>query len=267
MNRFYIPFLLLAFMTISCSRTMVMYPGPKVSNAPMIDGKIDEWQTPLPQPSNQVGIRFRSSHDQEFLYLAVRVADRYYQSVMLANGASIWLDTLAKRNDEFGIGYPLPLSNAKLEEIANESNADERQFLDNYANALQEFDLIGFVEEPVRASNLTSKNMKVAAAFDDLRTLVFELKIPLKQIFNRIPPEGTLLSIGIEINTPKGSPLDDQEDSSLFNDPTNRNNGVTQSNPLMGPNATNQQQQFSSPSRKPSMPKVWARVQLGNSNE
>lgn len=243
---------------------MVMYPGPKVSPAPIIDGKLTEWQSPLPQPSAQVGIRFRAAHDQKFLYLAVRIADRYYQSAMLANGASIWLDTLGKRNDKFGIGYPLALSNAQLEGIANESNGDERQFLDNYANALQEFDLIGFVEEPVRASNLTSKNMKVAAAFDDIRTLTFELKIPLKQVFNRIPAEGSLLSIGIEINTPKSSPLDDQEDSSLFNDPTNRNNGVTQSNPLMGPNAANQQQQFASPSRKPSMPNVWARVQLGS---
>jgi hypothetical protein len=258
----------LTLLSMSCSRTMVMYPSPKVkATTVVVDGKINEWQTPLPQPSTQVAIRFRAAFDEEYLYLAVHVPDRYFQSLMLAQGASIWLDTLGKRNDNFGIGYPLALSNAQLEEIANQSKGDERLFLDNYADALQEFDLIGFVEEPVRASNITSKNMKVAAGFDDLRTLVFEIKMPLKQIFNRIPEEGTILSIGVEVNTPKTSPLDNQDDSSLFNDPTNQNNGITQSNPLMGPNTMANQQQMGPTNRKPSMPTVWARIQLGEQLE
>ncbi len=261
---FYLGILSLAVLLLSsCQRNTVWYMATKVEQKPLVDGALNDWQTPLIQPSSQVDIRFRSAYDQEYLYIVVHIPDAYYRSLMLANGGSIWLDTLAKRRDKFGIGYPLALNNAQLEAIAIESQGDERQFFDNYAKALQEFDLIGFVEEPVRASNLSSNSIKVAAQFDELQALIYELKIPLNQIFNRVPTPGTSMSIGIEVNTPKTSPLDEQDDSSLFNDRNMQNNGITQSNPLMGPNMNPRAPQNQNMgSRQPSMPVVWAKIQL-----
>ena len=148
-----------------------------------------------------------------------------------------------------------------MAEVEKEAKGDPQLFLKAYAQAFQEFDLIGFVEEPVRASNLSSKDLKVAMGFDNLRAMVIELKIPIQQILKRAPRLGDTWSLGIEINTPKRSIDDDDAGGSgLFND-TNQNS-ITQTNPLLGANPNNTRPQFSAPTRNPSMPSIWAKMQL-----
>jgi hypothetical protein len=246
----------------ACKSTTIVSQSQWPTEAPIIDGILLEWQIPLEQPSAQVGIRYRMSNDAQYIYIAIHIPDEYTRSLMLTNGATIWLDTTAKRKEKIGIGYPIPLSSSQMAEVEKEAKGDPQLFLKAYANAFQEFDLIGFVEEPVRASNLSSKDLKVAMGFDNLRAMILELKIPIQQILRRAPRLGDTWSFGIEVNTPKRSIDDDNNtDDGLFND--RNQNAITQTNPLLGANQNNNNRpQFSAPTRNPSMPSIWTKIQL-----
>lgn len=264
-NKLSIGFLAL-FLTITilllsaCKSSTLIFQNQWSSEKPVIDGVLSEWQTPLEQPSSQTSIRYRCSNDAQYLYLVIHVPDEYTRSLMLMQGATIWLDTTGKRKEKIGIGYPVPLSAAQIAEVEREAKGDAQLFMKAYANAFQEFDLIGFVEEPVRASNLSSKDLKVAMGFDDLRAMVMELKIPFHQILGRAPRVGDTWSLGIEVNSTKKGIDDETDDGSLFNDPNQ--SSITQTNPLLGTNPNQQQQQFATPTRSPSLPNIWAKIQL-----
>jgi len=247
------------YLSISgCQKTNQAYLSNWPVKTPVIDGQLDEWQLPLEQPSAQIGIKYRCSNDAQFLYLAVQVPDEYMKALMLHQGATIWIDTTGRKRDKVGFGFPIPLKEAEIEDLMKEANGNEAKFMLLYAEALQEFDLIGLAEEPLRASNLTSKDLKVAAGFDQIKGFLFEMRIPFKQIYGRMPNLTETLGLGIQINTPKKTLDDDNNDGGLFND---RNaTGVTQSNPLMGPNPN--QQQFTTPNRQPSMPNLWMKIKL-----
>jgi hypothetical protein len=254
---FFISILLLGCLS-GCQRGNQIYLSNWKTSAPVIDGQLSEWQLPLEQPSSQVSIRYRCSNDAEYLYLAVQANEEYVKALMLHQGAKIWIDTTAKRKDKFGLGYPIPIKESEIELLASEAKGDERKFMQLYAEAMQDFDLIGVADEALRISNLTSKDMKVAMNFDDLKVMSFEIRIPFKRIFGRTPNFDETISIGIQINNPSKTMEEEGNDGSLFND---RNQStLTQSNPMLGPSPN--QQQYNGPTRQASMPNIWVKVKL-----
>jgi hypothetical protein len=242
---------------ISCNSSKTVFLSNWSNQQPVMDGDISEWSQPFEQPSSGLNINFKSCNDDKYLYLAVRIQDEYLKSLILNQGCMVWIDSSAKRREKFGFAYPLPISDKEVENLAIESKGDESNFLKLYAAAMQEFDLIGLTEEPLRASNLTSKDMKVASAFDRFKGFNFEMRIPLKSIFKGNLQYNETFALGIQISPLKKS--NDDDENTLFNDRSS--NAITQSNPMMGP--TPNQQQFAQPSnRQPSMPGVWALVKL-----
>ncbi len=259
---------LLGFIVLSwaaCKSSSVLFQSPWSATAPVIDGILSEWESPLEQPSAQAGIRYRCRHDKEFLYIAIQVTDEYARSLMLQQGATIWIDSTGRRKEKLGIGYPIPLSNSQMAAVEQEAKGNPDLFLKAYAQAFQEFDLIGLVEEPVRASNLSSKELKVAMSFDDLRYMNIEIKVPFRQFPGMAPTDNSVWYLGIAVNPPKKSIDDENSDGSLFND--RNQNTLTQSNPLMGGNPNQMRPQFAAPTRAPSMPAIWAKISFAKETE
>lgn len=236
----------------------------------VVDGKLDEWARPLQTPKDFTNIEYNIGNDAKNLYLCVRINDKNIQRRIMGLGMTVYVDTLGKRKDKIGIGYPLALTEAQIETISFEASKgsfkiDDRALDAAYAKICQEFELIGFVEEDptekIRVSNLASKELKTAMDFDHVGAMLCEFKIPLSQLFSRTIRYDEVFSIGIRVNQPA---VNADDDPGLFNDPSN--NGITGNgqlpNPLtQGTNPTGMNRQPSRSSNN-NITGVWAKVQL-----
>jgi hypothetical protein len=204
-----------------------------------IDGQLTEWEHPLLRPSTQYGIQAKMGNDQQFVYVSVRITDQGLQQLVMAHGLTIYLDTLGKkRSKPLGIGYPLPLTNEQVQYIGNQFSTQDPKAIERaYAEVSQEFDIINLVDEVVRLGNLGSKDIKVQLGFDELQALQIEYRIPLAQVWKRKLTFNEELRLLVKINeAPRKA---EESDSGLFNDNSQMGNGITQTNPLLGPGANN----------------------------
>lgn len=254
---------------VSCLKTP-LYNSSWSNTSIQVDGKLSEWETPLQQPSSQINMLCAVANDKEYLYVAVRIPDKNIQTMVYQLGMTMWMDTSARKRNAIGMGFPLPLTKTQMDHLGNAYGKGGQKGMENaYAELSQEFELIGFVEDRLKISNLASKSMKVGANFDELGALTVEYKIPFKQIYKRIPNFDEELSIGIKINTPEESADDD---TGLFDD--DNNNQITQNNmnnPMMGGaggmnqlpgrqgNVAGTQRQLSS---SPNLPSIWLKTLL-----
>jgi len=236
----------------------------------VVDGNLDEWERPLKESPGYTGIQYNTGNDAENFYFCIRISDKTVQRKIMGLGLSIYLDTLGKRKEKIGIGYPLALTEKQIETISFEASKgsfkiDDRALDDAYANICQEFELMGFIEEDptevIRVSNLASKDLKTAMRFDHIGAMLCEFRIPLEQLYSGKIQYNEILSIGIKVNQPAP---DAANDPGLFDDNTNNSitsNNQTQNSLLQG---TAQGIGMQAPSRaaNPNMTGIWTTVQL-----
>jgi hypothetical protein len=237
-----------------------------------VDGIYSDWKMPLVQPSEYTNIQYKIGNDAENLYICVRIPDKMIQRRIMGMGMSVFVDTLAKRRDKIGIGFPLALTEEQVQIISFEAQKDGPKIDDRaldkaYAAICQEFELLGFIEEDetekIRVSNLASRNLKTALGFDHFSAMVCEFKIPLSQLFKGTIQYNEVISIGIRVN-PTAANADD--DPGLFDDPNN--NAITGSGQAPNPMMNGQQQQPGTVSRQPSrsnnnnMTGIWIKTTL-----
>jgi hypothetical protein len=236
----------------------------------VVDGNLDEWERPLKEAREYSGVQYNTGNDAESFYICLRINDKTIQRRIMGLGLSIYLDTLGKRKEKIGIGYPLALNQKQIETISFEASKgsfkiDDRALDEAYANICQEFELIGFVEEDplerIRVSNLASKDLKTAMGFDHIGAMLCEFKIPLEQLYSGQVNYNEIISIGIKVNQPAADAADDP---GLFDDASSnsitRNNQVQ--NPLLqGANPGGGMQQPSRTSNS-NIAGIWMKVQL-----
>lgn len=257
----------------SCSPTQNISQNKWYSadSAIVMDGDLGEWERPLKEPSNYTNIQYNVGNDAKNLYICVRIPDKDIQRRVMGLGLSIFVDTLAKRRDKIGIGFPLALTPEQIQKISFQaqkeaSGLDGRGFDKFYAKVCQEFELLGFVEEDVtekiRVSNLASKDLKTILDFDPIGAMICEYKIPLDILFDGVVQYNEVLSIGIRVNNPEANADDDP---GLFDNASNPITGNNQQqNPMMNGQNRNQQPVARQPSRSSNgnITGVWSKVQL-----
>jgi len=237
----------------------------------VLDGALDEWERPLKEPSNYTNIQYNVGNDAKNLYICVRIPDKDIQRRVMGLGLSIFVDTLAKRRDKIGIGFPLALTEEQIQTISFQaqkegSGLDGRAFDQYYAKSCQEFELLGFVEEDVdekiRVSNLASKDLKTVLGFDPIGAMICEYKIPLDILFDGTIEYDEVLSIGIRVNPPEANA---DNDPGLFDNTSNPITGNNQQqNPMMNGRNPNQQPVARQPSRSSNgnITGVWSKIKL-----
>jgi hypothetical protein len=205
----------------------------------VVDGNLDEWERPLKQANEYAGVQYNTGNDAESFYLCLRINDKTIQRRIMGLGLSIYLDTLGKRKEKIGIGYPLALTQKQIETISFQASKgsfkiDDRALDEAYANICQEFELLGFIEEDpaevIRVSNLASKDLKTAMGFDHVGAMLCEFKIPLDQLYSGKIRYNEIISIGIKVNQPAA---DAAEDPGLFDDASA--NSITRNNQAQNP--------------------------------
>lgn len=264
-------FLLSCLSSCNSSKNIIQNKWYNSDSTIVIDGILDDWEMPLERPVNFTDIQYKAGNDADNLYLCVRIPDKEIQRRIMGLGMSVFIDTLAKRRDKVGIGFPLALTQSQIEKISFQAQKDgtgldDRALDEAYAEICQEFELLGFVEEDldekIRVSNLASKDLKTAVGFDHVSAMICEFKIPLNILFSHNAKYNEILSIGIRVNSP-GSNADN--DPGLFDDTgSNQITGSNQqSNPMSGSMA-GQQSGFRQPSRSSNgnITGVWMKIQL-----
>lgn len=266
--------LFLGFFISSCNSTksILINDSYSVDSTIIIDGIYSDWKMPLIQPSEYNNIQYKVGNDAENLYICVRIPDKMIQRRIMNMGLSVFVDTLAKRRDKVGVGFPLALTEEQVQIISFEAQKDgikidDRALNQAYAAVCQEFELLGLIEdddtEKIRISNLASKDWKTAVAFDHFSAMVCEFKIPLRQLFKKEILYNEVISIGIRVNP---TPANADDDPGMFSDPNN--NSITGSGQMPNPMMNGQQQQPGTLSRQPSRNNnsntigIWAKTTL-----
>ena len=193
---------------------------------PVINGELSEWRN-LQRSAKQKAFQYEISNDEKYLYIGFRVIDPRVQTNIMKRGLTIWFDTTGRRKRYIGVGYPLALSESAAEKMAIEAGGNPVKMNAIYTEFAQDFDLLGYTDEALRVSNLTSRDMKVGAGFDKLQNLVCEIKFPLKQIFGKYYALNKIFGINFKVNEEKKIA---ENEASLFDDPSS--NAITQSNLL-----------------------------------
>lgn len=236
----------------------------------VVDGNLDEWERPLKESKEYMGVQYSTGNDAENFYLCIRINDKTIQRKIMGLGLSVYLDTLGKRKEKIGIGYPLALTQKQIETISFEASkgsfkVDDRALDEAYAKICQEFELIGFVEEDpnerIRVSNLASKELKTAMGFDHVGAMLCEFKIPLEQLYSGAVQYNEIISIGIKVNQPAADAADDP---GLFDDASS--NSITRNNQVQNPllQGANPGGGMQQPRRSPNsnIAGIWLKVQL-----
>lgn len=260
-----------SFSSCNSSKSVLQNQWSAGDSTIVVDGSLVDWSGSLHQPNNYTDIEFDIANDAKDLFVCVRIPDKSIQRRIMGLGLSVYIDTLAKKRDKIGIGYPLPLTQEQIETISFQAQKDgikiDNHALDEaYAKICQEFELIGFVEEDaterIRVSNLASKEIKTAMGFDHVGAMICEMKIPLMQLYNRQVGYNETISLGIRVNQP--TPNADDEPG-LFDDP--RTNPITASSQMqnqMGGGLNGQPAATRRPSRSVSgnITGVWVKANL-----
>jgi|GEM_PF-4652719 len=255
-------FFSLLFLGACKSSSPLAYLQTAPTNKMQIDGQNKDWPQSLKRLRDKIDIQYAAKEDEQFLYLYIRVDEASYQNHILAHGAQIWIDSLGKDKKRLGLNYPLPLATNRLEELAQKAGVDEAKFLTLYAQELQEFELLHFVSENIRVSNLASKDFKVAAQFDPGKRLCLEFQLP-KDRLGLQKKSNTAFSFGFFVREAAASPFDQAEQAGSLFEEQDPQNGVTSSNPMLGGSRSQQMgnRKMSMPTKN-NLPKVWTRLSL-----
>jgi hypothetical protein len=231
---------------------------------PKIDGKLDEWQTEFRTSSNLPDIRFQILPMEKHLYICTRTSSQNAQTMIIRLGMGVWVDTTGKQRGLMGIQFPLALTAEQEAALATRSAGGKLEAA--YMELCNEFELVGFSPEPLRATNISSQNFKAAVGFDELGEMICEYQIPWRGIFqSRDLRWDEALTVGIKINPLPKSEQDDDPNNSVLgtgitqgsNNPMNQNTGMNTGNNPMNPNRT-----IPRPTGQPTTPSMWLRVQL-----
>lgn len=98
----------------ACGGPATLQPGA-ITEAPTIDGTLDEWETGLTYVSDQpvsMGVRPTDS----LLYVAVSIQDQALVRSVVERGLIVWIDPSAEQGRTYGIRYPLGLRQQRADQ-------------------------------------------------------------------------------------------------------------------------------------------------------
>jgi len=185
------------FFFSACS-PKVLYRTSWQSTPVIADGDPSEWRIPLRFYDSDTKLNYTLSNDDEKIYLCVRIVDELAQKKVMRNGLNIWFDTLAKKNKQCGILYPVPDKGADEYQTdggsgdgshhhgggkhggGDDADAAKRKFL-RQANQMQ---LIGFKKGiPDYLAPENEYGINVNINWDKNNIMIYEAVIPFKAFY------------------------------------------------------------------------------------
>jgi hypothetical protein len=184
-----------------------------VATPPTIDGQASEWTDSLQYDANSK-MQYGVLNDGRTLYLRVKINDMPTQAKFAYLGTVVWLDSTGRNQQQLGIRYPLPVDLESLPKgeqrpagamgpSAAERQADHQARLRQVLLNFKEMELLNFrgSKEPVLADAQSLLGVKAALALDPQGNLIYELAVPLRLIYKRVPnlAAGQAATVGVTL--------------------------------------------------------------------
>lgn len=205
--------LLPAFLLLpGCRRQPVASPAARfAATPPTTDGQPTDWADSLRyDPTSK--LQYQVLNDSRMVYLRLKVADQATQARVLRRGLTIWLDTTGRNQHQFGVRYPLggPPPPNQMAPDPTASLADRRARRTLALADLREMELLNYKgsKEPTFTDAQSSLGVKVALGFNAQDDLIYELAVPLRLLYRRLPAQnpGRPAVVGVLVagNVPGG---------------------------------------------------------------
>lgn len=202
-----------------------------VTTPPVIDGKATEWTDSLQYDANS-HLQYQVLNDARMVYVRLKASDAPTQAKMVYLGMVVWLDSTGRNQQQLGIRYPLAIDLKTLKAPAERPagamgpSAAERQaeHVDRLRTALagdQEMELLNYKgnKAAVLTDAQSQLGMKAALGLDDRNNLIYELAVPLRLIYKRVPAlamgQAAVVGVWLAGQKPKMPPGSQQSDMSV----------------------------------------------------
>jgi hypothetical protein len=185
-----------------------------VATPPVIDGKATEWTDSLQYDPNSK-LQYQVLNDARTLYVRIKANDAPTQAKFAYLGMVVWLDTTGRNQQQFGIRYPLPVDLESLNKAqperpagamgpsAAERLAEHQVRLRSVLTGAQQMELLNFhgSKEPTLADAQSLLGVKAAIDLDAQGSLIYELAVPLRLIYRRVPvlANGQVATVGVTL--------------------------------------------------------------------
>jgi hypothetical protein len=199
-----------------------------VATPPTIDGQATEWTDSLQYDANSK-MQYLVLNDGRTMYLRVKINDAPTQAKFAYLGTVVWLDSTGRNQQQLGIRFPMPVDLESLPKgesrpagamgpSAAERLADHQTRLRQVLLNAKEMELLNFrgSKEPVLADAQSLLGVKAALNLDAQGNLIYELAVPLRLIYKRVPnlASGQAATVGLTLagmkpKTPKSDSSSD----------------------------------------------------------
>jgi len=188
-----------------------------MSEAPSVDGRIDEWGGNLDYLDDEP-VAMSASPTDSLLYVAIVIQDRALIRTVAANGLIVWVDPTGGQKRGYGIQYPVGLraQRAGQRETSSEASGQPARGLDQIN--LSELNVVWHDSTRRRLPAHFSSGLRAKATLDP-GSLIYELAIPVGEGAGGSArrkhglPSSLRSAVGIGLQTPE--PGDGDADLSM----------------------------------------------------
>ena len=143
-------------------------------------------------------IRYNLENDSNYLYFSFDVIDQLTIQKILTTGMRVFLDGSAKNKQRREIQFPIFSDKVPIEELEEYGNEYDQSIQLGKERLDQMIPTDGYLKidgQTTQLFNLAETNgVQVAMSFDDSRSLVYRLRVPL----SLINADSDVISIGVE---------------------------------------------------------------------
>ena len=195
------------------------------------------WRKPEAETKNfrfydpESKIRYNVENDSTDLYFSFDVMDQLTIQKILTTGLRLFVDGSAKNKQRNEVQFPIYSDKVPISELEEYGTQYDQSIQLGKQRLDQMIPADGYLKVDGKTTSIfnmvESDGVRVSLQFDETRSLVYSVKIPLKMIQN----ESEIISIGIETGgyeTPQNDPALSQADV------TQANQGVTAGDRAMG---------------------------------
>ena len=206
-------------------------PSRFLATPPVIDGKATEWTDSLQYDASS-HLQYQVLNDARTVYVRLKAADMPTQAKLAYLGMVVWLDSTGRNQQQLGVKFPLPIDLSTIKAPAERPagamgpTAAERQ--EDHLNRLRsiiasanQMELLNYrgSKEPVLTDSEAKIGVKSAIGLDARNNLIYELAVPLRLLYRRVPAlaTGQVATVGVWVagQKPKPTPGQSQSDMSV----------------------------------------------------
>ncbi|MDB5269840.1 MAG: hypothetical protein JWP58_2880 [Hymenobacter sp.] len=200
-----------AFLFLACSRQPTASSASRFAPAPpVVDGLATEWTDSLHyDPTSK--LQYQVLNDGRAVYLRIKAADPTTQAKIVRLGLTVWLDTTGRNQHQFGVHFPLGQMGGRgpgegrdqQPDNAADRQTSRRERMARMIANMREMELLNYKgsKEPTLTDNQSQLGVKAALALDAQEDLIYELAVPLRLLYHKLPAlaTGQKAAIGVTL--------------------------------------------------------------------